>query len=195
MKRIGLTGNIGSGKSTIAHIFEHLDVPVFYSDVAAKNLYNRDDVRKAVQLLFPQHDFFKAGIFQKSALATLVFSQPEALGQLNKLIHPLVEAEFQQWVKKQTAAPYVVQESAILFEHGLQTKFLKVVVVSAPENIRLNRIQQRDGLSAKAISERMKTQMPEEQKIALADFVITNDSQQMLIPQVLAIHRELLKIP
>jgi len=191
MRRVGLTGNIGSGKTTVARIFEVLDVPVFYSDQAAKGLYEIPEVRKQVQALFPEQELFSNGIFQKSTLASLVFTQPESLAKLNKLIHPLVEDLYQQWQATLAPVPYVVQESAILFEHGFQSRFFKVLLVTSPESIRLSRVMQRDGIGVEEALDRMKNQMTEEKKLALADYVIVNDNLQMIIPQVMEIHRAL----
>ncbi len=190
MKRIGLTGNMGSGKSTIARIFEVLRVPVFYSDDVARQLYQRNDVEKELALLFPDNDFYKNGIFQKSELSALVFSNPESLQKINQLIHPLVEQEFQLWVIDYKHEPYVVQESAIIFENSLQHRFKSVVHVSAPLEIRLQRIMNRDHLEKNQVEARMSNQLPEESKRSLADFVIENDGKQLLIPQVMWLHKQ-----
>ena len=190
MKRIGLTGNMGSGKSTVARIFEVLRIPVFYSDEVARQLYQSNDVKNELALLFPDDDFYKNGIFQKSELSALVFSNPESLQKINQLIHPLVEQEFQLWVIDYKHEPYVVQESAIIFENSLQHRFKSVVHVSAPLEIRLQRIMNRDHLEKNQVEARMSNQLPEESKRSLADFVIENDGKQLLIPQVMWLHKQ-----
>jgi len=190
MKRIGLTGNMGSGKSTVASIFEVLRVPVFYSDEVARHLYQRNDVKKELALLFPDNDFYKNGIFQKSELSALVFSNPESLQKINQLIHPMVEQEFQLWVTDYKHEPYIVQESAIIFENDLQNRFGSVIHVSAPLEIRLQRIMNRDHLEKDQVEARMSNQLPEESKRNLSDFVIENDGKQLLIPQVMWLHKQ-----
>lgn len=190
MKRIGLTGNMGSGKSTVARIFEVLRVPVFYSDEVARLLYQRNDVKKELTFLFPDNDFYKNGIFQKSELAALVFSDPESLKKINQLIHPLVEQEFQLWVTDYKHESYVVQESAIIFENDLQNRFGSVIHVSAPLEIRLQRIMNRDHIEKVQAEARMSNQLPEESKRNLSDFVIENDGKQLLIPQVMWLHKQ-----
>ncbi|MBU3927865.1 MAG: dephospho-CoA kinase [Bacteroidetes bacterium] len=189
MKRIGLTGNMGSGKSTVARIFEVLRVPVFYSDEVARQLYQRNDVKKELALLFPDNDFYKNGIFQKSVLAALVFSNPESLQKINQFIHPLVEQEFLLWVIDNKDEPYVVQESAILFENKLQSRFDSIIHVAAGEETRKFRIMQRDQIEIDRVEARMKNQLPEREKRLLADYIIENDGNQLLIPQVMALHQ------
>ncbi|PIQ35050.1 MAG: dephospho-CoA kinase [Bacteroidetes bacterium CG18_big_fil_WC_8_21_14_2_50_41_14] len=189
MKRIGLTGNMGSGKSTVARIFEVLKAPVFYSDEMARQLYQRSDVKKELALLFPDNDFYMNGIFQKSELAALVFSNPESLQKINQLIHPLVEQEFQTWAIAFKDKPYVVHESAIIFENKLQKRFNSIIHVAAPEEIRKFRIMQRDQVDIQKVEARMKNQLPEEEKRLLADYIIENDGDQLLIPQVIELHQ------
>ncbi|PKP32424.1 MAG: dephospho-CoA kinase [Bacteroidetes bacterium HGW-Bacteroidetes-16] len=189
MKRIGLTGNMGSGKSTVARIFEVLRVPVFYSDEVARHLYQRNDVKKELALLFPDNDFYKNGIFQKSELSALVFSNPESLQKINQLIHPMVEQEFQLWVTGYKHEPYVVQESAILFENRLQSRFDSIIHVAAGEETRKFRIMQRDHIEIDRVEARMKNQLPEREKRLLADYIIENNGNQLLIPQVMTLHQ------
>lgn len=190
MKRIGLTGNIGSGKTTVARIFETLGVPVFYSDETARSLYLRKDVKEKLMFMFPGVCFYNPeGRFQKAMLANLVFSDPAALAKINHLIHPLVEEEFNAWVRAFQHRTYVVQESAILFENELAHRFQSIIHVSASEEVRLQRILLRDQLDAPKVKARMKNQMPDSEKRKLADYVIENDGDEMLIPQVFALHR------
>jgi len=194
MLRIGLTGNIGSGKSTVSKIFEVLGVPVFSSDEVGKSLYARDDVKKHLRRLFPKRDFYPDGQLDKSALANFIFSDNEALRLINQMMHPLVEEEFQRWAAKQSKHPYVIQESAILFEHGLEHRFDAMILVAAPETIRLQRVMKRDNANRESVEARMNNQMDEEYKRKLSRFVVENDGLQMVIPQVMDIHTKLLSI-
>jgi dephospho-CoA kinase len=190
MKRIGLTGNIGSGKSTVAGIFEVLRVPVFYSDVAAKCLYQRTEVKEELRVLFPDMELFKGGVLQKQLLSKIIFSDKEALEKINRLIHPLVEQEFQHWKNSRENCPYMVQESAIIFENNLQSRFDDVIHVAAPLEIRLQRIMNRDHLDRSQAEVRMSNQLPEENKRNLADYIIENNGQLLLIPQVMWLHKQ-----
>ncbi|MFA5418357.1 MAG: dephospho-CoA kinase [Bacteroidales bacterium] len=190
MKRIGLTGNIGSGKSTVAGMFEVLRVPVFYSDEVAKSLYQRTEVKEELRVLFPDIELFRDGVLQKQLLSKIIFSDKVALQKINRLMHPLVEQEFQHWKNSRENCPYVVQESAIIFENNLQDRFNGVIHVAAPLEIRLQRIMDRDHLDRSQAEARMTNQLPEENKRNLADYIIENDGQQLLIPQVMWFHNQ-----
>lgn len=194
VKRIGLTGNIGSGKSTVASIFEALGVPVFYSDQVAKQMYLRSEVIQKLSALFPEVNLYPGGQFQKSILAGLIFSNPEALKQVNQLIHPLVEEEFTAWCATHAHLPYVLQESAILFENNLQYRYKAIILVTAPEPLRLQRVTLRDGSTPASVKSRISNQMPETEKQELSDYIINNDGHQMLIPQVVELHQKLTQL-
>ncbi|MGD1844852.1 MAG: dephospho-CoA kinase [Salibacteraceae bacterium] len=187
---IGLTGGIGSGKSTVAQVFEALGVPVYYSDARGRFLLAHDpDVQKQVQHHFGA-EVFRSGQPDRAALAAKVFGNPKGLEQLNQIIHPAVGRDFQQWKAKQNSG-YVLKESAILFEHNLHLQSDKTILVVAPEAVRIRRVMARDEATEAAVRARMKHQWSDDQKEKLADFVVVNDDQQMVIPQVLAIHQEL----
>ncbi len=194
MIRIGLTGNIGSGKSTVSKIFEVLGVPVFSSDEVGKGLYAQNKVKQQLRQLFPEHDFYPMGQFDKKVLANVIFTNTEALTLINQLIHPMVEEEFQRWVAGYIKYPYVIQESAILFEHRFERRFDAMILVAAPRTLRLQRVIKRDGANRQNVEARMKNQMDEENKRKLSQFVIENDGLQMVIPQVMDIHAKLLNI-
>lgn len=193
MKRVGLTGNIGSGKSTVIKIFEVLGVPIFSSDQVGRELYSREDVKQKLRSLFPEYNFYPQGIFQKSILAQLIFSDAKALQTVNELIHPLVEAEFKKWSFGFMNEPYVIQESAILFENRLEYRYDKIILVTAPESVRLSRVMERDNVSKSQVLMRMNNQMTEQEMQLKSDYIINNDGCHMLIPQVVKLNEGLQK--
>lgn len=190
MLKIALTGNIGSGKSTISRVFESMDIPVFYADAEAKKFYNEPDVLLKVKELFGEAVFDGENIsIQK--LASRVFAEREALKQLEALIHPLVMKRFEQWVIQQSDKQMVIMENAVLFEGGFDKYFDVIILVSAPEHIKLQRIMDRDGISADKVYQRMQYQWPEEKMKPFCQYVIVNDNQQSVIEQVINILNEL----
>lgn len=187
---IGLTGGIGSGKSTIAEIFTTLKIPVFNSDLEAKQLYSHPEVKQQIITLFgnvynEQHQL------DKKALANIVFNDDKKLQQLNNIIHPAVKKLFDTWVNKNNHAPILIKEAAILIESGAAKQVDKIIVVTAPKKERIKRVMQRDNVSEKEVVARMSKQLPEEKLIAQADFIIKNDNKQLVIPQVLEILKKL----
>lgn len=193
MKKIGLTGNMGSGKSTVSLIFKAMGVPVFNADSEAKKLYADEDVKKKVEKLFGKSVITAANTVDFKKLANLIFNDTSALKTINGLIHPLTLTKFEQWLKQNENAPYIIHESAIIFENRLQGNFDKIINVSAPEETRIARICKRDSLDQDLIGERMKNQMTDEEKARLSDFVIINDGEEFLIPQILKINNLILK--
>ena len=193
MKEIGLTGNIGSGKTTVSKIFETLAIPVFYSDVQAKLLYYRDDVKHNILEVLGNSIFNSAKEVDFKKLAAVIFNDSKALEFINKLIHPLVFDAYREWKASVMSAPYVIHESAILFEHQLQERFDKTVVVYCPEKIRIKRVSARNSVSLDEIKSRISNQMNDKLKNKLADLIIVNDGNEMLIPQVMKMHESLNK--
>lgn len=199
MLRIGITGGIGSGKTTVAKIFEVLGVPVYYADDAAKKLMNEDESLQQNII-----DHFGAAVFEnkqlnRSALASLVFNDPEKLALLNSIVHPVTIADAKKWMEQvaksgEEKTPYAIKEAALLFESGAQKKLDYVIGVHAPYKLRLQRAMLRDNLSKEAIESRMARQMDETKKMNLCNFIITNDEEQLLIPQVVELHEKLLKM-
>ena len=188
---MGLTGGIGSGKSIVARMLRILGVPVFEADEAGRDLLANDDaVHSAVVARFG-NGVLTNGVIDRQALATLAFGDEQALADLNAIIHPAVRSTFEAWRGRQEY-PYVVMESALLADTGGYRSFDRVVVVSAPGELRIRRVMQRDGTTEEAVRARMAHQVGEEERIRIADHVIVNDDHQLVVPQVLTLHRQLL---
>ncbi|MCD7973284.1 MAG: dephospho-CoA kinase [Candidatus Azobacteroides sp.] len=184
MIKIGITGGIGSGKTVVSRLLEVMNIPVYYADTEAKRLTESSPlIKEKLTALFGK-EIYKNGFLNKALLASLIFNDKEALSQTNTIIHPEVATDFERWATEQNS-PVVAIEAAILFESGFDKKTDLVITVSAPLPLRLFRIMQRDGLSEARILERMGNQLPEEEKIRKADFVILNDEKQSVIQQTL----------
>jgi len=193
MLKIGLTGGIGSGKTTVARIFEVLGVPVYYADDAAKRLMNEnDDLKNSVIKAFGA-DAYKDGKLNREYISAIVFNSKEKLQVLNSIIHPATINDALAWFKNQ-AAPYVVKEAALIFESGSQKELDFVIGVKSPFDLRVKRTMFRDHISLKEVQSRIDKQMDEEEKLRLCDYVIVNDEQQILIPQVLKLHEKILEL-
>lgn len=194
MLKIGITGNIGSGKTTVSKVFELLGVPVFYADEQAKGVMVRDaELIAGIKKDFGNESYFEDGTLNRKHLAAIVFNDDAQLAILNSWVHPAVFRAFDEWVVLQNA-PYVMKESAILFESDSYKKCDRSIMVSAPLELRLSRITQRDGIPREAAEARNAKQFPEEKKIALANDVIVNDGSQLVIPQVLKLHQHYLSL-
>jgi dephospho-CoA kinase len=192
MLKIGLTGGIGSGKSTVAKIFEAVGIPVYYADAEAKRLMNNNKfLQESIQGHFGEK-VYKQGQLDRKYLADIVFNNKEKLDLLNTLIHPLTIADAEEWMKKQTT-PFCIKEAALLFESGAAENLDHIIGVYAPQALRIKRVINRDGLSREEILQRMNRQINEEMKMKLCDSVIKNDEQQLLLPQVLELHNAFLK--
>lgn len=192
MLKIGLTGGIGSGKTTVAKVFEHLGVPVFYADLEAKKCMQSDVILiKQLKASFG-NDIYVDSKLQKDRLASIIFNDNSALKIINRLVHPVVQRVFEKWCAKQNAY-YVLKEAAILFESGSDKNLNQIVCVSAPYYLRKQRVMQRDSVTESQVLERMSKQWEQSRKIELANFHIVNDENQLLIPQVLQVHSLLLK--
>jgi dephospho-CoA kinase len=190
MKKVGLTGNIGCGKSTVARIFETLGIPVFHADGVAKEILTHKRTQIEIREKFGSAVFTSEGLDRKK-LASIVFNDSEALTFLNSLIHPGVRKEFNLWFERQSGHPYVIEEAAILFETGIYKEFDKIITVVSPVDLAISRVMQRDSISREEVEKRMRNQWPQDKKVDLSSFVISNDENHLVIPQVLAIHDEL----
>ncbi len=193
MLKIGITGGIGSGKSTVAKVFEVLGIPVYYADDAAKKLMNEDEeLKEKIKLQFGD-EVYKNGKLDKKYLADIVFSSPEKLALLNALVHPATLKDADDWMQNQRTA-YTLKEAALIFESGAQQNLDYVIGVTAPAPLRIQRTMNRDGITREEVIARMDKQMEETIKMKLCDFVIKNDEQEMLLPQVLALHQKLVAL-
>ena len=192
MLKIGLTGGIGSGKTTVAQIFEVLGVPVYYADDAAKRLMNEDGNLKQQIIQHFGEESYSNGILNKQYLAATVFSNPEKTAIINSIIHPATIADAEKWMGKQNT-PYAIKEAALIFEADADKKLDLVIGVYANETLRIKRVMERNNISEEAVRLRMQNQMDEQTKMSLCDVVILNDEEDLLIPQVIAFHENLLK--
>ena len=192
MKKIGLTGGIGSGKTYVSRVFESLDVPVFNADNEAKKLLsNSEQLVQSIKDEFG-NDIYDGYSLNNKKLASIVFSDSEKLRKLNSLVHPVVKQEFLDWQEVQKSS-YVIKESAILFESKSDNSLDAVICVTCPINLRIDRIKNRDGLSYFEIKNRIENQISQEEKVNLSDYVIVNDEKDLLTTQIIKIHEKLLK--
>ena len=191
MKQVGITGGIGSGKTTICRIFEQLGIPVFNADVEAKKLYDDAKMRAKVVKLFGKKVLAGNGTIDKKKLAEVVFNNKASLVKLNALIHPAVKQQFEAWVKKQKGAKYVLKEAAILIESGANKGLDYIISIESPNELRISRIINRDKVDDSDINKRINEQLSDKERSKYADAVIVNDEQHSLIEQVLKIHKKL----
>lgn len=190
--KVGITGGIGSGKTTICHIFEALGIPVYFADGRAKWLMVNDPrLVTGIKQMFGEKAYYSNGTLNRRFLARTVFNDPEKLKRLNGLVHPAVADDSDRWQRGQEGVPYTLKEAALLFESKNHLILDKVITVFAPEAMRIDRVVSRDEMSAEEVRARMSKQMPEDEKLKMADYIIYNDGQQSLLPQVMNIHHEL----
>lgn len=194
MLKVGLTGSIGSGKSTMARYFQVLGIPVYIADVEAKKFLSDAEVTRLIVEMAGTDVLFADGSIDRRKLAAVVFNDPGKLAELNGIIHPRVRQHFYRWVDEQRDVPYIIQEAAVLFESGFYTMFDKIITVAAPEEERISRVMRRDGATREEVLARMDNQWPEEEKILKSDFVIINGDNDLAIPQVNEIHLKLVEI-
>jgi dephospho-CoA kinase len=204
---IGITGGIGSGKTTVCHIFEQFGVPVYYADDRAKILMNTDTtIIAALKNLFGNDIYLPCGnvktallkgneitnSLNRPLLSKLVFNNPELLAKLNAIVHPVIFADAAKWRAAQTNCAYSLKEAAILIESGGHHFVDKIIVVTAPLPLRVQRVMQRDNITQEAVAARIANQLSDEERLAFADFVVVNDGEQSLVQQVWAIHRSVI---
>jgi len=191
MIKIGLTGGIGSGKTTVAEVFAQLGISIYLSDDRAKALMVNDEgLQSAIISLFGEQSY-ESGQLNRSYIASKVFSDKKELEKLNALVHPALKKDFDLWCIEQTC-PYILKEAAILFESGANKGLDKVILVEASAEIRKGRVMRRDKVSSESVLARMEMQWPDERKKALSDYIILNDDKCSVLGQVLKIHNELI---
>lgn len=190
MLTVGITGGIGSGKSTVCKVFRVLGVPVFQADIVARNLQNEDpQIKSSLKELFGPDIYDNNGVLNRKRLAEIIFNDKLLLEKVNNLIHPAVHLEFEKWKNLYSNIPYVLYEAAIMFETGSYHGFDYIIMVMTDEKERIERVMKRDNVSEEAIKRRMLNQMADSQKIKLADFVIENNDNQMIIPKILELDK------
>jgi dephospho-CoA kinase len=189
--QIGITGGIGTGKSVVCSVFKCLNVPVYDADSRAKYVMTTDGILISdIKKEFGDLSFDKEGRLNRKYLGEKVFSDKTKLDRLNALVHPRVALDYEQWVRKNSSAKYVLKEAALLFESGSYKLLHKIIVVDSPIELRMTRVLSRDAhRTAQQVEEIMKNQLDEEVKLKRADYIIKNDEKNFLITQVLALHR------
>ncbi len=193
MIKVGLTGGIGSGKTTTAKIFELLGVPVYYADDAAKKIMNEDkQLKAAIQKQFGEESY-RDGELDRNYLASKVFNDSFQLEILNSLVHPATIRDASNWTSQQTTV-YTIKEAALIFESGAAEGLDYVIGVSAPSQLRIKRTMERNNVSYDEVVKRMNKQLDEKIKMKLCDFIVQNDEQQLLIPQIIELHQKLLRL-
>lgn len=192
---VGITGGIGSGKTTVCKIFEVLDIPVYYADDRAKwIIHHQAEVVAAIKSQFGEEAYTPEGNYNRTYIANIVFNDQEQLNQLNAIVHPAVFQDGLNWQLEHSDAPYTLKEAALLFETGSYKLLDKIITVTAPESIRIERVMKRDQLDQEAVKARIDKQLPDSEKVAKSDFVIQNFAGLSLIDQVLKIHHSLLDL-
>lgn len=194
MLKVGITGGMGSGKTTVCKIFETLGIPVYHADDRAKYLMTHDKMLiKKIKSIFGEKAYRTDLQLNRKHISNIAFQDPEKLKELNKAVHPVVIKDSEQWHNSQENAPYTLKEAALLFESGGNKKLDKIITIVAPLEIRIKRILERDQTTKEDVMARIKNQLSDEEKVAKSDYVIHNDTKKGLIQQVLEIHSELTK--
>jgi dephospho-CoA kinase len=190
--KVGITGGIGSGKTTVCKIFESLGIPVYYADNEAKRLIEEHPrLVSGYKKLFGD-EVYRNGKLNKQLVAKVIFEDNKLLNKVNALVHPVVREDFIGWVNKQRA-PYVLEEAAVLLESGGHHFLDKVILVTAPETVRIARVIKRDGVASEEVLKRIRNQWPDEKRHRFCDYEILADEKHLVVPQILKIHSELLK--
>jgi len=189
MIKIGLTGGIGSGKSLISSIFRKLGVPVYDSDSATKNLYLTDKILKQnIIEAFGKETYFLSGELNRAFLANLIFNDKQKMQLINQIVHPRVKLDFEDWLQKHKAEKYIIKEAAILIESGAYKHVDKIIVVTAPIDVRIKRVTLRDNVDETEVKKRISNQITDNELFKYADFIVNNGERDNLLPQVLKIH-------
>lgn len=193
MKLIGITGGIGSGKSIVCKVFASLGIPIYEADSRAKSLMNNDlSLKKSIQNLLGEQAYSPTGEYNRAWVASQVFNNPDLLKQLNGIVHPRVREDAEQWIQQHSKAPFLLYEAAIMKAAGDGNHFDKVIVVTAPIDFRIKRVQKRDNRSEQEIRDIIARQISEEERLKIADFVIENDEVKPLLEQILDVNTAIL---
>lgn len=193
MKKVGITGGIGSGKTTVCKIFEILGIPVYYADDEAKKIITNNEALKAkIIATFGKESYLEDGAYNRAYIANIVFKDKKELEKLNQIVHPAMYQDGVDWHNAQNNVPYTLKEAAILFESKGHLMMDKSILVVAPMETRIERVMKRDDTTEEAIMNRINKQMPDSEKIKLADYIILNDGNAPLVPQILKIHDKLM---
>ena len=188
-KIIGITGGIGSGKSLICKIFSMMNIPIYDADSRAKYLINNDlFLKNSIKTLLGKNAYLPTGKYNRKWVASQVFNNPDLLKQLNSLVHPCVHKDSHDWVKKYSKSPFLIYEAALMKAAGDNNMFDKVIVINAPINLRIQRIQVRDKRSEQEIKDIIARQISDEERLKIADYVIENDDKEPVLKQVLELH-------
>jgi len=191
MIKVGLTGGIGSGKTIVSKVFEKLGVPIYNSDIEAKKLYiSNIDVKEKIINNFGNKIYLKNGKLNKKLLSEIIFTNSDALQKINSIIHPAVKKHFDNWVENQNTT-YIIKEAAILYESGAYKYLDKIIVVTAPEEVRIKRVMKRDSFDRVAVQKRIANQLNQKEILKISDFEIINNEKEMILNQILKIHKQL----
>lgn len=191
MKKVGVTGGIGSGKTTVCKIFESINIPVYYADDRAKSLmYRSKPLKQAIKDLLGKDAYHRNGRPNRPFIASQIFNNKKLLAGINNLVHPAVKSDLERWAKEQSA-PYVLYEAALLVENGSYKDLDALIVISTEKEERIRRVMKRDKVDRSKVLSRMKNQLPQEKKEAVADYIIDNNGSQSLVKQVWEVHQKL----
>lgn len=191
MYKVGITGGIGSGKTTVSQVFETWGIPVYYADLEAKKLVETDSTLKSEIIQVFGEDAYKNGIYQRQYMASIVFDSPEKRNQLNALIHPATIRHAARWMELQNS-PYSIKEAALIFESGSEKQLDFIIGVTASVETRIRRVMNRDKIDRDAVLARIQSQMDEEEKMSRCDAVLINDNEALLLPQIERLHHDLM---
>jgi dephospho-CoA kinase len=192
MMKIGITGGIGSGKTAVCNIFRGLGIPVYDADTHAKILMSENHAVKLALIDYFGNEVYKNGALNKPFLAQIIFTNKAALEFVNNIVHPVVGNDFAQWSELQKNVPYIIQEAALLFESNLYKALDYIITVTCPEELRIQRVIERDKTTRENVLQRMQHQLPDNEKVRKSDFVVMNDNRESLIEQVHKIHLQII---